>query len=328
MLVEAEDYRTEYVIDACQYANWDRAIFKQMNEGGVTCVNATIAYWESARETLTRLAEWRELFTTNADLILPAYSSSDIHRAKKEGRTAITLAFQHCSPIEEEIGLVEIMYDLGVRFMQLSYNNQSPLASGWMEIEDGGITRFGREVIREMNRLGLVIDMSHSAERSTLDTIELSERPIAITHANPMSWCNTRRNKSDTVLQKLAESDGMLGFSLYPNHLKDGPDTTLDAFCDMVAYTADLIGTGNIGIGSDLVQGQPDWVVEWMRNGKWLRKTQKNLSWPAPTNWFRNNSDFPAISTALVKKGFAKEEVDKIMGGNWLRFMESAFRPG
>ena len=325
MQTEIENYRADYVIDACQYAKWDRTIFEQMRDGGVTCVNATIAYWENTRETLTRIAEWRRLFAANDDLIVPVYSFTDIRRAKKDGRTAITLAFQHCLPIEEEIDMVEIMHDLGVRFMQLSYNNQSTLATGWMESEDTGVTRFGREVIREMNRVGLVIDMSHSAERSTLEAIELSERPIAITHANPISWCDTQRNKSDGVLKALSESGGMLGFSLYPNHLKDGSDTTLEAFCDMVACTVDLIGAEQIGIGSDLVQGQPSWVINWMRSGKWTKQTQNELSWPVPTNWFKDNCDFPRIAGALLNKGFAKEEVEKIMGGNWLRFMETAF---
>ena len=327
MTEKIEDYRAEYVIDACQYANWNRTIFEQMREGGVTCVNATIAYWENTRETLTRIAEWRRLFAANADLIMPVKTFTDISRAKKDGRTGITLALQHCLPIEEEIDMVEIMHDLGVRFMQLSYNNQSTLATGWLENEDPGITRFGREVIREMNRLGVVIDMSHSAERSTLDAIEISERPIAITHANPISWCDTQRNKSDTVLKSLAESSGMLGFSFYPNHLRDGSDTTLEEFCDMVARTVELIGTEHIGIGSDLVQGQPYWVIDWMRSGKWTKQTLNGLKWPVPTTWFKDNSNFPGIAGGLLAKGFAKEEIEQIMGGNWLRFIKTAFRP-
>ena len=326
MTEKIEDYRAEYVIDACQYANWNRTIFEQMREGGVTCVNATIAYWENTRETLTRIAEWRRHFAANADLIMPVKSFTDIRRAKRDGRTGITLALQHCLPIEEEIDMVEIMHDLGVRFMQLSYNNQSTLATGWLESEDPGITRFGREVIREMNRLGVVIDMSHSAERSTLDAIEISERPIAITHANPISWCDTQRNKSDTVLKSLAESGGMLGFSFYPNHLRDGSDTTLEEFCEMVARTVELIGMKHIGIGSDMVQGQPYWVIDWMRSGKWTKQTLNGLKWPVPTTWFKDNSDFPGIAGGLVAKGFVKEEVEQIMGGNWLRFIETAFK--
>ncbi len=321
------NYNSKYIIDACQYANWNRQIFTQMRKGNVTCVNATITYWENTREALTRIAQWRRLFSENSDLIIPARSYSDIQTAKRDNKTAISLAFQHCLPIEEEIDLIEVMYDLGVRFMQLSYNNQSTLATGWMEREDNGITRFGREVIQEMNKVGLVIDMSHSAEKSTLDAIEISERPIAITHANPSSWCSTQRNKSDLVLKKLYESNGMLGFSLYPNHLRNGSKTTLKSFCEMVSATADLIGTKNIGIGSDLIQGQPTWILEWMRSGKWTKHKSKHTAWPQPTNWFQNNNHFSRIGAALIKQGFSEEEVDDIMGLNWFRFIREAFSP-
>jgi microsomal dipeptidase-like Zn-dependent dipeptidase len=102
--------------------------------------------------------------------------------------TGIVFGAQNCSPIEDDVGLVEIVHDLGLRFMQLSYNNQSLLATGCYEAEDPGLTRMGRQVVKEMNRVGLVVDMSHSAERSTLEAIEASERPIAITHANPAFW--------------------------------------------------------------------------------------------------------------------------------------------
>ena len=155
--------------------------------------------------------------------------------------------------------------------MQLTYNNQSLLATGCYESEDPGVTRMGRGVIREMNRVGLVVDMSHSAERSTLDAIEISERPIAITHANPASWHPARRNKSDRLLDALAGSGGMLGLSLYPHHLLGGSSCTLESFCQMVAWLVERIGIAHVGIGSDLCQDQPDSVVEWMRVGRWTR---------------------------------------------------------
>ena len=104
--------------------------------------------------------------------------------------------------------------------MQLTYNNQSLLATGCYEKIDSGVTNFGREAIKEMNRVGVVVDMSHSAEKSTFDAIELSEKPIAITHANPSFWHPAKRNKSNDLLKTLSESGGMLGLSLYPHHLK------------------------------------------------------------------------------------------------------------
>ena len=217
--------------------------------------------------------------------------------------------------------------------MQLSYNNQSLLATGCYEAEDPGVTRFGRQAISEMNRVGLVIDMSHSSERSTLEAIELSSRPIAITHANPAWWHPALRNKSDEVLGALTHSGGMLGFSLYPHHLKGGSHCTLDDFCAMVARTAERYGVEHLGIGSDLCQGQPDAVVAWMRNGRWSKQTDYGEGsadapgFPPQPAWFGDNRDFRQIASGLAEAGFSTEDVAAIMGGNWLRFYDDAFGP-
>jgi len=172
-------------IDALQYANWSERIFRQMREGGVDAVHVTIAYHETFRETVLNIEQWNRWFERHPDLIVQGRTGDDVRRARETGRTAIVFGFQNPSPIEDDIGLVEILHTLGARFMQLTYNNQSLLATGCYEAEDSGLTRMGREVVAEMNRVGMVIDMSHSAERSTLDAIETSTRPIAITHANP-----------------------------------------------------------------------------------------------------------------------------------------------
>ena len=260
-----------HIIDNLQYANWSEKIFKQMREGGVDAVHVTIAYHEMFREMVANIEQWNRWFEAFPHLICQGRSGDDVRRARQDGRTAIIFGFQNPSPIEDDIGLVEICHILGVRFMQLTYNNQSLLATGCYETEDNGVTRMGREVIKEMNRVGLVVDMSHSAERSTLDAISLSERPIAITHANPNFWHPAKRNKSDSVLRALGESGGMLGFSLYPHHLKDKSHCSLDSFCEMIARTADLMGVSQIGLGSDLCQDQPNSVVEWMRVGRWTK---------------------------------------------------------
>ena len=321
------------VIDAAQYANWNRDIFLEMRAGGATCVNVTIAYWESCRETLSNIGEWNRRFEEHGDLIMPVRTADDVRQAKALGKTGISLALQHCSPIEEDIDLIQILHDLGVRFMQLSYNNQSVLATGCYEDEDPGITRFGRQAIREMNRVGMVVDMSHSGERSTLHAIELSERPIAITHANMKSWHPALRNKSDEVLKALAEGGGILGVSMYPFHLKDGPDCSLDDFCGMIADAAELMGIDHVGIGSDLVQGHDDSIVEWMRNGRWSKQTDfgegsaDNAGWPDPIAWFTGNQDFPNLARGLKDKGFTNGDIDKVMGLNWLRFFETSFGP-
>lgn len=323
----------KYRIDGLQYANWSEKIFRQMRAGNVDAVHVTIAYHETFRETVLNFEAWNRWFEHFPDLIIKGRWAGDIRAAKESGRTAIFFGFQNPSPIEDDIGLVEILHDLGARFMQLTYNNQSLLATGCYETEDTGLTRMGRQVVAEMNRVGLVIDMSHSAERSTLETIEHSSRPIAITHANPASWAPALRNKSDDVLRALAQTGGMLGFSMYPHHLKDKSACSLQDFCEMIARTADLMGAENLGIGSDLCQDQPDSVVEWMRVGRWTKAIDYGEGsaaapgFPAMPEWFKDNRDFGNIETALRGVGFSDADVTGIMGGNWYRFFEANFTP-
>lgn len=322
-----------HLIDNLQYANWSEKIFRQMQEGGVTAVHVTIAYHETFRETVANVETWNRWFERFPELIFHGRTGDDVRRAKIEGRTAIFFGFQNPSPIEDDIGLVEIWHSLGARFMQLTYNNQSLLATGCYEAEDPGVTRMGRQVIREMNRVGLVVDMSHSAERSTLEAIEISERPIAITHANPAFWHPARRNKSNDVLRALGQTGGMLGFSMYPHHLKDKSDCTLASFCEMIARTADLMGIDNIGLGSDLCQDQPDSVVEWMRVGRWSKEidygegSASDAGFPPMPDWFGDNRHFGNIAAGLIEHGFSEADTAAVMGENWLRFYDNNFGP-
>jgi len=320
-----------FIIDALQYSNWSEKIFHQMNEGGITAVHVTICYHEDFQEMVQNIIAWNHRFEKYSQLIFQGRTANDVRTAHEEGRTAIFFGFQNCSPIEDNIGLVEVCHQLGARFMQLSYNNQSLLAAGCYEVDDPGITRMGRQVIKEMNRVGLVVDMSHSAYRSTLEAIEISERPIAITHANPSYWHDALRNKSDDVLKALAESGGMLGFSMYPHHLKNKSDCQLEDFCGMIARTADMMGVESIGFGSDLCQDQPDSVVEWMRNGTWTMEkdfgegSASFAGFPEQPNWFKGNRDFKNILNCLRKTGFSESEVERIAGLNWLDFFERSF---
>ncbi len=321
------------LIDNLQYANWSEKIFRQMRAGGVDAVHVTIAYHENFRETVLNIEQWNRWFERYPDLICQAHTAADIDAAKAAGRTAIIFGFQNPSPIEDDIGLVEVLHRLGARFMQLSYNNQSLLATGCYEAEDPGITRMGREVIAEMNRVGMVIDMSHSADRSTIEAAEISTRPIAITHANRASWHPARRNKSDEVIHAVSSRGGMLGFSVYPHHLAGKSDCTLDSFCTMIAEAANTFGAEHLGIGTDLCQDQPDSIVEWMRVGRWTKKidygegSASDAGFPPMPSWFTDNRDFDNIRNGLLETTLTSTQVDGIMGDNWYRFYADNFGP-
>mgnify|MGYP000663158850 FL=1 len=320
-----------YLVDGLQYANWSPKIFRQMREGGVDAVHVTIAYHENFRETVLNIEQWNRWFEQYPDLIFHGEWAADIDKARETGRTAIFFGFQNPSPIEDDIGLVEVLHKLGARFMQLSYNNQSLLATGCYEAEDPGITRMGRQVIKEMNRVGMVIDMSHSADRSTIEAAEISERPIAITHANLHAWQPALRNKRDDVVRAVTQNGGMMGFSLYPHHLKGKGDCTVESFCEMIAQAAEQFGVDHFGIGSDLCQNQPDSVVEWMRVGRWSKEidygegSASAPGFPPMPAWFEDNRHFGNITQGLRRVGFDDAEVTGLMGGNWYRFFADSF---
>ena len=319
----------KFKIDNLQYCNWSRNVFEINREAKLDAVHVTIVYHEDYDEFLDEIKKWQKLFDENSDLIFHGTNYKDIEKAQLEKKTAIFFGFQNCSPIEDDIRLVEKIHNLGCRFMQLTYNNQSLLATGCYEKNDSGVTNFGREVIKEMNRVGIVIDMSHSAEKSTLDAIDISEKPIAITHANPSFWHAAKRNKSNDLLKVLSNSGGMLGLSLYPHHLKDNTNCSLESFCEMAARTSEVMGVKNIGIGSDLCLNQPNEIVEWMRNGTWSKNknygegSKNKPSFPKQPDWFQDSRGFLNLERGLKKVGFSEIETDGILGNNWYNFYKN-----
>ena len=311
-----------YRIDNLQYCKWSREVFQINRDAGLDAVHVTVVY----DEFLEKIKEWDTHFKNNSDIIFLGRDYKDIEKAKLENKTAIFFGFQNCSPIEDDIKLIEKVHNYGCRFMQLTYNNQSLLATGCYENNDSGVTNFGREAIKEMNRVGIVVDMSHSAEKSTFDAIEISEKPIAITHANPKFWHDVKRNKTNDLLKTLANSGGMLGLSLYAHHLRESTKCSLESFCEMTAKTAELMGVKNLGIGSDLCLNQPDSVVEWMRNGTWSKSsnygegTKKKPGFPKQPDWFIDARGFVNLEKGLKKVGFNQTEVNDILGNNWFNF--------
>ena len=315
-----------YKIDNLQYCNWSKEIFEINREANLDAVHATICYHEDYDELQINIDLWKKYFENYSSLIFQGFNSKDIERAKQENKTAIFFGLQNCSPIEDNIEYVEVLKKQGVLFMQLTYNNQSLLATGCYEEKDAGITRMGREVIKEMNRVKMIIDMSHSAELSTLEAIEISQEPIVVSHANPSFWHKGLRNKSDTILKELNDSGGMIGFSIYPHHLKGASECTLDSFCEMVAETTKKISVKQIGIGSDLCIRHPDSIVEWMRNGTWTKTkdfgegSSNNPGFPPQPSWFEDARGFSNLERGLRRVGFNEEETRDILGNNWYNF--------
>tara|TARA_B100000029_G_C17604568_1_gene966976 strand:- start:478 stop:1464 length:987 start_codon:yes stop_codon:yes gene_type:complete len=324
-------YQNQIIIDGLEYCNWNRDILEDLWKGGVTAVHATLVYWENTEESFKKIEEWNKIFKNNEDIITHAKSSNDILEAKKNNKVAVIFGFQNSAPIENNISLVEIFFQKGLRFMQLTYNNQTALGGGCFEKNDSGLSRFGKEVIDEMNRLGMIVDLSHAGKKTCLDSIRHSSKPVAISHANPSFFHNSIRNIDDEVLIELSKKSGFIGLSLYPYHLKNLGDCKVEDFCLMIKQLINLIGVDNIGIGSDLCNNWPDEVLAWMRNGNWNKKidygesSTKNNSWPKQPTWFKKGSDLKKLFELMIINGISEDQASKIIGKNWLMFMKNHF---
>jgi membrane dipeptidase len=321
------------IIDALNASNWDRELFEEARSGGVSCVNATTAIWEDARTTIDNIGRWYRMFDENSDVVMPVRSGIDIDAAKRQGKIGFILGFQNTSPFEDDLALVSIFHQLGVRIVQLTYNIQNLVGGSCYEPTDSGLTRFGHNVISEMNRLGMIIDLSHVGERTTLDAIETSARPVAITHSNPLSFHKHPRNKSDKVLAALADTGGVLGCSPY-THIIGNAEVTVEEFCDMIARTVDLMGIDHVGIGTDSSRKLSNDFLRWVREGRWTHtpnwgagSAKEGHSWAPWPAWFQSPKDFPNITNGLSKRGFSKAEIAKIAGENWRRLFTDGFKP-
>ena len=319
------------LIDGLEYCNWNRNLLENAHLAGITAIHATLVYWEDTEQSFEKINYWNKLFKEHRDIIVHARNTKDITDAKENNKVAIIFGFQNSAPIANDIFLVEKFFDAGLRFMQLTYNNQTPLGGGCFEPKDSGVSRFGHAVIEEMNRLGMIVDLSHAGKQTCLDAINISKKPVAISHANPSFFHKSIRNIDKDVLKKLVNNNGFIGLSLYPYHLKNLGKCTEEDFCTMIKQLINIIGDNNIGIGSDLCLNWPNEVVMWMRNGKWTKKidygesTSKNIKWPKQPSWFTKGSDLKNIFESLVKSGLSEDQAFKIMGINWLNFMKNHF---
>ncbi len=319
------------LIDGLEYCNWNRDLFENAHQAGITAIHATLVYWENTEESFAKIKYWNDLFKEHYDIITHAKKTEDIFQAKKNNKLAIIFGFQNSAPIANDIFLVEKFFKEGLRFMQLTYNNQTPLAGGCFEPKDSGVSRFGKAVIEEMNRLGMIIDLSHAGKQTCIDAIDFSSKPVAISHANPSFFHKSIRNIDSDVLQKLAKKNGFIGLSLYPYHLKNLGKCKVEEFCSMIKELINLIGEDNIGIGSDLCLNWPDEIVMWMRNGKWTKKIDygeskdNNPKWPELPNWYSKPSDLKNLFISMCENNISEKVATKIVGENWLSFMKNQF---
>ncbi len=319
------------LIDALQCGEFDRDVFISLLEGGFTCVTPTLGFWEGTLESMDALGHWRDMERENADLIRIVRKADDIRACERDGKLGVLLGYQNTNLLEDRIRFIELFADMGVRVLQLTYNNQNELGGSCYEEEDSGLSRFGREVVVEMARCGVLVDCSHTGDRTTLHAIEHCPKPIAVTHANPASIFPHKRNRSDEVLRALAQTGGVIGCAAYRNITPDWACASVRGFSELVARTVEIAGVDHVGLGTDYSYKGDQRFRDWMRKGRWTRSTQYGAGSAqipgavAKPEWLPGPERLGDLAEGLREVGFQEGEVTKIMGGNWLRLYESVF---
>lgn len=314
------------IIDGLEINDWSRPVVEEVLSGGVNIVHATVGVWEDLAGAMTRIGTMRHFVRANADIVRIVRTVDDMHQAKADGVLGLVLGFQNSTMLGDDPEMAGIFADVGIRVVQLTYNIANHLGSSCWEPNDGGLTRAGHAMVRALNEAGVLVDISHVGNRTGLDAVEASAKPIAVTHGNPLWFCDSPRNKPDEVIDALAARGGVVGCTMYPLFM-GGSAITREQYCQMLARLAEQIGVEHVAIGTDAVIGwQPD-ALGWMRSGRWNRPADpldvpEFPPWP---EWFRGPVDFPSMAQGLDDVGFSASERDQILGGNWIRLFETVF---
>jgi membrane dipeptidase len=309
------------VIDGLNISRWgDEIVYRHLRDGGITAINASVAVWEGTKQTLQNIGGFYRDFETYKDYIRPVTSVADIHTAKKENRTGVIIGFQNSTPIEEDLDLVEVFYKLGVRVIQITYNDLNFVGAGCYERRDVGLSQFGVDLVKEMNRLGMIVDLSHVGYKTTMDAIEESKSPVWFSHANPMALKEHCRNKTDEQVRALIRKGGVVGVNIFPPFLKREYQATIEDVVEVFDYWVSVAGIDHVSVGLDFTENQSEEWFRWLMSGKRKDSPVYPLELPLKLPKGLTRSDeMPNLTNALLEHKYSPADVRKIMGENLLR---------
>lgn len=316
-------HESAIVFDGLVVSKWSRLVFEHMHQGGLTAANCTVCVWEGMRDTLVNIARFKTWITEYSDILMPCREIDDIAKAKAAGKVGIILGWQNTSGVEDRLDLLPIFHELGVRFIQLTYNTQNYVASGCWEPHDGGLSSFGRRFIAEMNALGVVVDLSHVGARSAAEAIATSTKPCAYTHVCPAGLFAHPRNKTDEQLREIVSAGGFVGMCSYAPFMRSGAESTLDDVIDLYEYMINVCGELNVGIGTDFTEGQDEAFFEFVRRDKGSGYHLVPARGTAPpVSGFETLDQYPSVTAAMERRGWNETRIRNVLGENWLNFLK------
>lgn len=327
-----ESYRDWMVIDALAGINADTlpisgAVLQQALASGVTGINWTVST-PDFEGTVESISFVEGLVESERSHFLIVREQADLDRAKQDKKIGIMLGFQHPQPLETDLKRITIFRRLGVRIMQLTYNNRGLFGDGCLEPRNGGLTKLGRQAVMRMNELGVAIDLSHCGQRTTAEGIEASTRPVLITHAGCSAVHPHPRNKDDRELRALADRGGVIGIYLMPYLVASPTSPTRVHVIEHLDHALKVCGADHVGVGSDgVLDTFPDTAEQRKAFAKDMAN-RKKLGIAAPEEDrppFSPDLNTPQrmeiIAAELQKKGYNDDVVEKVMGKNFYRVL-------
>ena len=308
-----------------EFVDWYR-------EGGVTACAPTVGSTGSAEETLRNLGSWQRLIAARPELLL-VERAAQVREAKRDGRLGLVFHFQGADPIENDLDLVEAYRALGVRMVQLAYNIRNRVGDGCEEATDGGLSRFGRDLVLRLNENRIIVDGSHTGARTTLEAIDASRLPFVFSHANARAVHDCPRNLSDAQIRAAAATGGVIGINGFPAFLGAGPTPAIDDFLRHLDHVVDLVGIEHAALGLDYYEGMHP-VADAAEAARMYRQQLAVRRWsaevyPPPPHHYPAGIEtprtLPTLTAALLEHGYHAEEVRKILGENWLRVMQAVW---
>ncbi|WP_165191528.1 dipeptidase [Caulobacter soli] len=290
---------------------------------GIDVVGLNVGFGLQSLEEHVRVLAWfRRWLTDHADRYVLVGTIAEARAAAAAGKLAVFFDIEGTGPLDAgDLGLVQLFYDLGVRWMLMAYNRQTAVGSGCYDETDGGLTAFGRQVLAEMERVGMLVCCSHTGERSALEVIEAARAPVIVSHSNAKAVFDHTRNVSDRVIKAVAASGGVVGVNGVGAFLGDN-DASTQTLVAHVDHMVQLVGPDHVGLGLDYVFDMTE-LVDYLQK---MRQTFPHDATYAADIQFVEPERFPGIAAALVAKGYGDADLAKILGGNWTRVAERVWK--